>query len=128
MSYLSASSRDLPRLDLPRFSFHYKPSSGNIKRLLEAISEDFLSRNYLHNWDEDLVSDPVRQLVVFARNALASSKLVDASYMVNFNFVREVCTIKGENHHRPSHQNSSGVRSQFFPGWVNQVDHAHMPS
>jgi hypothetical protein len=109
-------------LALPDFKFHYDIfSDGSVKRILDIVVDGLLSHKYLHDWDEKLVSNPVKDLAIFAKAELGQNRVNSASYMVNFNIVQEVHTVDGTNHRRPAPRNPSDVASQLFPSKVPMV-------
>ena len=80
---------------------HYdSDTTHNLKDLIRAIAQDLSSHRSLHNWDDKLIHDPVKDLATFANRSLNQSlgvELDNASYIFEYSTVKEVQTIDGIN-------------------------------
>ena len=107
-------------LDLTDCERHYDTNGGgSIKDILGTIVEDLLSHRVIHDWDTKLFKDPVKDLALFAKQALLKTPLAGGRYMVNLGVVEEVDTNFGVNRRIPVPQDPSQVERQFFPTEVN---------
>ena len=81
--------------------FHYdSDNSHNVKDLIRAIAQDLSSHRSLHDWDDKLVRDPVKDLATLANRILNPSLGVDldsARFIFKHSTVEEVHTIDGIN-------------------------------
>ena len=86
----------------------------NLKDTIKAITQDLSSHRPLHNWDDKLVRDPVRDLATFANRCLNQSlgvELDNASYIFKYSTVKEVQTIDGVNRR---HYASLGMETERY--------------
>lgn len=102
--------------------FHYSLRSGNtLKQLLETVADSLLSHRHIHDWDDVFETDTVKKVARFVKDKFADSPVTTASYLVNFNIVQEVYTVKGINVRRHTPRNPSHVTSQLFPSGLSEV-------
>lgn len=103
--------------------FHYSLGSANsLKQLLETVADCLLWHKYIHDWDDAFDTDPVKKFARFVKDKFAGSSVTTASsYLVNFNTVQEVYTIKGTTFRRYTPRNPSHVTSQLFPSGLSEV-------
>jgi hypothetical protein len=102
--------------------FHYTLRRGNsLKQLLETVSDSLLAHRHIHDWDDVFEADPVKKVARFVKDKFAESSVTTASYLVNFNIVQEVYTVKGANFRRHTPRNPSHVTSQLFPSGLSEV-------
>jgi hypothetical protein len=124
----STSSLSLPDnpaepFSLPDFELHYNVSDcSSVKDTLERIVQELSSENYIHNWDEKLVSDSVKDTAVYAKRELIRTGIGTASYMINFATVNDVYTTNGINSVRPGPQDPSRLGEHFFGSKVRHLD------
>lgn len=104
---------------LSEFELHYdldnRPSAINI---LNTIVQELSSHRSIHDWDEKLVSEPVKKLAIFAQRELISLGFDTGSYMVNYAAVDEVRTVCGVNYRQSAFSDPSQVGHNFFTGKV----------
>lgn len=82
----------------PMFSLHYDSEGGcNVKHVLDSIVRDLSSHTPIHNWDERLVNDSVKEMAEFANQELIRSEWFNGSYVLTYAVVAEVSIINGMN-------------------------------
>ena len=78
---------------------HYdSDDTHNLKHLIRAIAQDLSSHRSLHDWDDKIIRDPVKDLASFADRSLNQLELDNASHIFKYSTVKEVQTIDGINH------------------------------
>jgi hypothetical protein len=121
-SSLSLSDKPAEPFSLPDFELHYNLSDcSSVKDTLERIVQELSSENYIHSWDEKLVSDSVKDTAVYAKRELIRTGISNASYMINFATVSDVYTTNGINSVRPGPQDPSRLGEHFFGSKVRHL-------
>ena len=108
---------------LSDLELHYDfDSSNNVIGTLRAIAQDLSSHRSIHNWDEKLVPDPVKDLAIYANRQLSRLDFRDGSFMLRYSSVDEVCTTNGINRKIHAHDHpfpSAKVSSHTL--WKSQL-------
>jgi hypothetical protein len=108
---------DIPNepFGIPDFDLHYDVTDcASVTGTLENIVQELSSQRYIHNWDEKLVSDNVKETALYAKRELIRTGIRSASYMINFAAVNDVYTTSGINSIRPGPQDPSRLGEHFF--------------
>jgi hypothetical protein len=111
---------------LPDFELHYNIFDiSSVKDTLDKIVQEISSQRYIHNWDEKLVSDSVKDTAVYAKRELTRNGIGAAGYMINFATVNNVYTTNGINSIKPGPQDPSRMREHFFGTNVSFILRLH---
>lgn len=82
----------------PDFELHYDfDSRYSVMHVLDSIVQDLSTPSSIHNWDEELINDPVKDMAKFASQELIRLELYNASYVLTYSSVYEVTTLNGIN-------------------------------
>lgn len=111
-SIIQKSYDDL--IALSKFELHYDidGSDGAID-ILKAILQDLSSHRPLHNWDELLVGDAVKDLARFANQEFSRLGLNKGTHTLDFSALSEVCTINGVNRRNYAPSSQVDIARQF---------------
>lgn len=76
---------------LPTFSdfeLHYDfDGRYSVLRFLESIDHDLSSHSPIHNWDEKLINDPVKDIAKYAKRKLMASDIHAGSSVLAYSSV-----------------------------------------
>lgn len=89
--------------------------------MVARVSEDLLSHEVLHDWDEALSPDLVKRLANFVKSQLARKKVDTGDYMVNFHRIQEVSTFNGRNARNHMLRSEDNVTGHLFPCFQSKV-------
>lgn len=81
---------------LSKFELHYYfDGSYGATEIVRTILQDLSSHRPLHNWDETLVNDLVKNLARFASDGFSRFGLNEGTHALNYSVINEVYTING---------------------------------
>ena len=81
---------------LSDFELHYDvDNSDSVIGILRTITQDLSSHRSIHNWDEKLVPDSVKDLAKYANRQLSGLELRDGSAFLRYSLASEVCVNNG---------------------------------
>jgi len=83
---------------IPDFELHYDfDSRYSVMHVLDSIVKDLSTYGSVHNWDEKLINDPVKDMAKSATQELILLEFYNASYVLTYSAVNEVSTLNGMN-------------------------------
>ena len=97
-AFVSLSENDMSP-PLPDFELHYDfDSRYSVMHILDSIVQDLSSHGAVHNWEEKLLDDPVKDMAKSASQELIRLDFYNCSYVLTYSAVGEVSTLNGVNH------------------------------
>ena len=104
------------------FELHYELSSRSVRDVLDEILGDMASHTHIHNWDNTLLTSPVKTLAGVVRTYLNINYL-GLNTLLGHTSVEEVLTLRGANHSRPAMQEAADIDSYLFFSKVRARSH-----
>jgi hypothetical protein len=95
------------------FELHYGLSCKSVRDVLREILEDMSSYKHIHNWDEKLLTSPLKALARVGRRYLNANPL-DLNALLDHSMVEEILTVSGVNHRPPAMQQAGDIYSHLF--------------
>lgn len=96
------------------FELHYDLSAQSVREVLYEILQDLSSHKQLHNWDEKLVTSPLKALRSVAHQYLRTESDNSINILLSRANVHEVSTVDGVNRAWPVIQEAEGIYSHLF--------------
>jgi hypothetical protein len=95
------------------FELHYGLSYESVRDVLQEILEDMSSYKHIHNWDEKLLTSPLKALAKVGRRYLNENPLA-LNTILDHSIVEEILTVSGVGHKPPAMQQAGYIDSHLF--------------